>query len=129
MKGGPFGYYFGEGCGAGVDAGLFGNVGGAEPPAFGGLAFVGYGRGGIIMPPPVEVAGGEAILPGVIDAGVIDPEFIDPDFIIDPEFIEPEFIIDEFIIVPDFIIPDFPWRACIAIADDLHTNDPALVLP
>ena len=97
VKGGPFGNYVGEGCGAGFDAGLFGNVGGAEPPAFGGPAFVGYGRGGIIMPPPVEVVAGEAIV----------PEPIDPDFI-DPDFMEPEFIVDEFIIVPDFIIPDLP---------------------
>jgi hypothetical protein len=92
VKGGPFGDYVGEGCGGGFEAGLFGNVGGAEPPAFGGPAFVGYGRGGIIMPPPVEVAGGEAIVPGRID----------------PEFGEPEFIVDVFIIVPDFVIPDFP---------------------
>ena len=97
MRGGPFGDYVGEGCGAGFDAGLFGNVGGAEPPAFGGLALVGYGRGGIIMPPPVEVAAGEVMVPGCID-----PEFIDP------EFIDPEFIIDEFIIVAGFIIPDRP---------------------
>jgi len=97
MSGGPFGDYVGEGCGAGFDAGLFGNVGGAEPPAFGGLALVGYGRGGIIMPPPVEVAAGEVMVPGCID-----PEFIDP------EFIDPDFIIDEFIIVAGFIIPDRP---------------------
>jgi len=104
VRGGPFGDYVGEGCGAGFDAGLFGNVGGADPPAFGGLALVGYGRGGIIMPPPVEVAAGGAIVAGLIEPGLIEPGFIDPDFI-DPDFIMSEFIDPEFIIEPEFIIP------------------------
>ena len=71
--------------GAGIEAGLFGNVGGAEPPAFGGDALVGYGLG---APPGdmLPMAPGELIEPGLMDPGFIEPDDI-------PELIEPDFMV------------------------------------
>ena len=76
--------------GAGIEAGLFGSVGGAEPPAFGGDALVGYGLGappGDVLP----IAPGELIEPEPMDPEPIEPDFIEPDDI--PELIEPDFMV------------------------------------
>ena len=81
--------------GAGIEAGLFGRVGGAEPPAFGGDALVGYGLGapaGDVL----LIAPGELIEPGLIEPEPMDPEPIEPDFIEPddiPELIEPDFMV------------------------------------
>ncbi len=77
------------------------------------------------MPPPVVMGAGEA---EPMDPEFMEPDFVEPDFI-EPDFIMSEFIDPEFIMEPDFIIPVLAWRACIAIADDLQTYVPALVLP